>query len=71
VKQPKLRALYAWVRELYRDQYRLPVMVITAWAETLREARAAERARISACLANQLPLLNVETEILRGRIPLL
>lgn len=71
VKQPKLRPLYAWVRELYRDQYRLPVMVITAWAATLREARAAERARISACLANQLPLLNVETEILRGRIPLL
>lgn len=71
VKQPKLRPLYAWVRELYRDQYRLPVMVITAWAATLREARAAERARISAYLANQLPLLNVETEILRGRIPLL
>jgi hypothetical protein len=71
VKHPKLRPLYAWVRELYRDQYRLPVMVITAWAATPGEARAVERARIFACLANQLPLLNVETETLRGRIPLL
>lgn len=70
VKQPKLRPLYTWVRELYRDQYRLPVMVISAWAATPREARAAERARIFTCLADQLPLLNVETELLRERIPL-
>jgi len=46
-------------------------MVVTAWAATPAEARAAERARIFACLANRLPLLNVETEILQGRIPLL
>jgi hypothetical protein len=71
VKQPKLRPLYLWVRELYRDQYRLPVMVITTWAATLGEARVAERARICACLASQLALLNVETETLQGRIPLL
>jgi hypothetical protein len=71
VKQPKLRPLYTWVRELYRDQYRLPVMVISAWAATVKEARVAERARICACLANRLPLLNVETENLQGRIPLL
>src|SRR3984957_10245903 len=70
VKSPKLRPLYTWIRELYADQYRLPVMVIRAWTTTPAEARAAERARISACLANQLPLLNVETENLRGRIPL-
>jgi hypothetical protein len=69
MKQPKLRPLYAWVRELYRDQYRLPVMVISAWAATPGEARAAERARISACLTNRLPLLNVESETLRGCIP--
>jgi hypothetical protein len=71
VKQPKLRPLYTWVRALYRDQCRLPIMVITTWAATPAEARVAERARICACLADQLPLLNVETEILRGRIPLL
>jgi len=70
VKQPKLRPLYTWVRKLYRDQYRLPVMVISAWAATPGEARAAERATIFACLADQMPLLNVETELLRGRIPL-
>ncbi len=62
VKQPKLRPLYTWVRELYRDEYRLPVMVITAWAATPGEARAAECARISACLASRLRLLNVLQE---------
>lgn len=65
VQQPKLRPLYGWVRELYRDEYRLPVMVISAWAETPGEARAAERARITACLVNRLPLLNVECDALR------
>jgi hypothetical protein len=66
VKQPRLRPLYAWVRELYREQYRLPVMVISAWAATAGEARASERARISACLASRLALLNVDIETLRG-----
>jgi hypothetical protein len=71
VKQPKLRPLYTWARDLYRDELRLPVMVVTAWTVTLAEARVAERARIFECLAQRLPLLNVETEILQGRIPLL
>ena len=39
-------------------------MVVSAWAETTRVARLVERARIYECLANQLPLLNIETEIL-------
>jgi hypothetical protein len=71
VKVPKLRPLYAWVRALYRDEGRLPVMVVMAWAATLAEARADERARIFECLSKRLPLLNVETEILQGRFPLL
>jgi hypothetical protein len=71
VKVPKLRPLYTWVRALYRDEGRFPVMVVMAWAATLAEARAAERARIFECLSKRLPLLNVETEILQGRIPLL
>jgi hypothetical protein len=71
VKAPKLRPLYTWVRELYRDEQRLPVMVVAAWAATSAEARAAERARIFECLANRLDLLNVESKLLKGRIPLL
>ncbi len=70
VKQRKLRPLYTWVRELYRDEYRLPVMVVTAWAATVAEARATERARIFEYLARRQALLNVETEILRGRVPM-
>jgi hypothetical protein len=70
VKSPKLRPLTGWIRALYRDERRLPVMVITAWVETVWEARVAERARIYECLARRLQLLNVETEILGRQIPL-
>jgi hypothetical protein len=71
VKCPKLRPLADWIRALYRDGQRLPVMVITAWVETGSAARVAERARIHQCLANRLQLLNVETEILGRQIPLI
>jgi hypothetical protein len=70
VKSPKLRPLYEWIRELYRDELRLPTMVISAWAETAAEARLAERTRIFECLKLRLPLLNVETEILGRQLPL-
>jgi hypothetical protein len=71
VKSPKLRPLSEWIRELYQDELRLPVMVITAWVETASDARVAERAQICACLEKRLRLLNVETEILGRQIPLL
>jgi len=71
VKSPKLRPLYTWVRELYRDEWRLPTMVVSAWLPTTAEARLAERACIFDCLAKRLPLLNVETEILGRQIALL
>jgi hypothetical protein len=71
VKSPKLRPLYQWIRELFEDEHRLPVMVISAWAENPGEARLAERARIYECLAKRLPLLNVEGEILGRQTPLL
>jgi hypothetical protein len=61
VKSPKLRPLYRWIRELYEDEGRLPVMVVHAWVEPAH-ARRAERERIQECLAGQLPLLNVENE---------
>jgi hypothetical protein len=60
VKSPKLRPLYNWIRELYRDELRLPTMVISAWVNAASDARLAERVRIFECLAKSLPLLNVE-----------
>jgi hypothetical protein len=64
VKSPRLRPLYTWIRELYADDRRMPVMVVTAWAGSLAEARVLERARIMECLESRLELLNVEREIL-------
>ncbi len=71
VQQPRLRPLYEWIRELHRDAERLPAMLIHSWVDTIQAARQAERARIYESLANQLPLLNVEREILRGQMPLI
>lgn len=71
VKSPKLRPLYEWIRALHRDEGRLPAMVVSAWVETTRDARLAERNRIYECLEKRLPLLNVEMQILGGQIPLI
>jgi len=70
VSSPKLRPLYEWIRDLHRDQGRLPVMVILEWAAA-GEARHAERRHIRAGLAQQLPLLNFEYELLRRQLQLL
>ena len=70
VKSPKLLPLYTWIRELYRDELRLPIMVITRWAAAGTEARLAERHRIYECLGQQLPLLNIESQTLGRQIPL-
>jgi hypothetical protein len=58
VKTPQLRPLYGWIRELYRDEGRLPVMLVHAWVQP-EHAHSAERERICAALEQQLPLLNV------------
>ena len=71
VKQPRLRPLYEWLRDLYAQEQRLPTMVIHSWVETTQYARLAERARIVAALANDLPLLNVERELLGRQMPLI
>jgi hypothetical protein len=70
VKSPKLRPLYTWIRELYTDEHRLPVMVVSAWVDSVKEARIAERAQIVECLRERLRLLNIEGEILGRQIPL-
>ena len=71
VASPKLRPLYDWIRALYREEMRLPVMVVSAWVVNPARARLAERSRILDCLAKQLPLLNVEAEILGKQMQLL
>lgn len=71
IQQPKLRPLYEWLRELHRDEGRLPTMMIHNWVATTQAARLAERARIYELLAQRLPLLNVESEVLNGQMPLL
>jgi hypothetical protein len=71
VTSPKLRPLYSWIRALYNEDGRLPVMIISRWLHTTRDARLAERNRIFECLEQRRPLLNVETELLGPQIPLL
>jgi hypothetical protein len=70
VKSPKLRQLYNWIRELYRDEHRLPVMVVSAWVDSVREARVVERTRIVEYARERRWLLNVEIENLGRQIPL-
>jgi hypothetical protein len=64
VHSPRLRPLYSWIRELYADGRRMPVMVVIARTESVAQARLLERARIVECLENRLQILNVEREIL-------
>ena len=58
IKAPQLRPLYQWIRDLYSQEERLPVMVVHAWVEA-EDAQRAERDHIRVCLERQLPLLNV------------
>jgi hypothetical protein len=71
VASPRLRPLYTWIRALYREDGRLPVMIVSHWVQTTREARLAERNWIFQCLEERYPLLNVESELLGPQMPLL
>jgi hypothetical protein len=71
VKSPQLRPLYSWIRRLFSDDRRLPVMLISDWVPTIEEARLAERARIIECLRSGRDLYNVERELLGRQLPLL
>ncbi len=71
IKRPELRPLYTWIRSLYCDDGRLPIMFVVGWT-TAELARSDERRFIRAYLADGLPLLNCEAEIVRARqVPLL
>ncbi len=67
---PGLRPLHNWIRELHRDDYRLPAMFITARVASVAAARQTERALIHHYLALGAVLLNVESEILGRQVPL-
>ncbi len=70
VKSQRLRPLYEWMRELFADEGRLPVMEVRAWVPA-SQARGAERLHIYECLQQQLPLLNFESELLRRQLLLI
>jgi hypothetical protein len=71
IKEPKLRPLYEWLRELHRDDGRLPAMVVIEWVPEKGDARTIERARILEGLAREWPLLNYEREVQGRQIALL
>jgi hypothetical protein len=58
VKVPRLRPLYHWIRELYGQEARLPVMIVHGWVDA-QQARGAEADYIRICLERECPLLNV------------
>ena len=68
IKSPKLRPLYEWIRDLYRDDHRLPLMVVSGWVDTVREARLKEREQICEQMAQGMPLLNAELKILGNQL---
>lgn len=69
--EPQLRPLYEWVRELHREDYRLPTMLVTRWTDSVAAARLIERELILSHLGRGQVLFNVEREILEGQLPLL
>jgi hypothetical protein len=71
IPQPRLRPLYDWIRALYREERRLPVMIVSSWVAQPAAARTAERARIHECLQQRHALLNVESELLGRQLALL
>lgn len=71
IKEPRLRPLYDWVRQLHRDEGRLPAMIVSEWVPDGADARLVERARILDGLSRRWPLLNHEVELQGGQIALL
>lgn len=70
IRSEKYRPLYAWIRDLYKDDRRLPIMAVRAWVDDARQARAAERALIRTCAIERRSLLNVEAGLHGAQIPL-
>ena len=71
IKEPKLRPLYDWLRELHRDEGRLPAMIVSEWVPPEQDARIVERARIKEGLARGWPILTYEVEVQGRQLALL
>jgi hypothetical protein len=69
IKRAELRPLYQWIRGLYLDEGRLPVMAVVAWVPAA-DALAEERKHICAHLGHRSALLNRESETFKKQ-PLL
>ena len=69
IRLPRQRPLYRWIRELHRDDYRLPAMVVTQWVDE-KLARSTERNHIELCLGRRSALLNFEAELAARQLPL-
>lgn len=57
IQREELRPLYEWIRALYADGERLPVMFIVGWS-TAELALREERQLVRALVADGMPLLN-------------
>lgn len=67
IRQPELRPLYTWIRELHADGGRLPVMFVVGWTSASL-ARRDEQRFIREFVAAGLPLLNHEAAGLGQRM---
>ena len=70
VKRPGMRPLYHWIRELYRDECRLPVMGVIAWTQA-SGALVEERKHICEHLRQRSALLNRESEAFEKQLLLI
>jgi hypothetical protein len=66
IRPRELRPLYSWIRELYADDGRLPMLVVAGWVDADR-ARGDERKIVRDLLADGAALLNAEAEIMKVR----
>jgi hypothetical protein len=71
IAQERLRPLYEWIRGLYADERRLPIMIVKAWHDRPEDATVGERELIQRYLRQQLPLLNVACAAAEPQIRLL
>jgi hypothetical protein len=67
IKREELRPLYEWIRALYGDGGRLPMMFVAGWTSA-ELARSDERRFVRTFVAEGLPLLNQEASIVRRRM---
>jgi hypothetical protein len=70
IDAPTFKPLHEWLRALFRDDGRLPLMVVSSWVER-EQALLAERMRIHEVLDAGLPLLNVQIWALDPQLQLL